>query len=157
MKTAAMIGTVAVFLLAGTGSKGAPDANPSAAPPRDEDIYELLDVMGSMKLMEQVMDQLAVAFGRADPNIPKSFWAEMKKRLQKEDLYKMVAPAYRKNLSSGDVKAMLAFYKTPAGQRVIKVLPAITQETMTVGQAWGEQIARDIAAEAKKRGYKVGI
>jgi len=128
-------------------------AEPSA--PEDKDIYALLEAMGSTKIAEQVFDSLAQSFNQINPNIPPSFWAEMKKAIKTDGLFKLLVPVYRKNLTAEDIKAMLAFYKSPAGQRITKAMPAISQESMVIGQNWGRNVAERITGEAKKRGYKI--
>jgi hypothetical protein len=46
---------------------------------------------------------------------------------------------------------MNAFYESPAGQKVLATLPAITQESMKIGQAWGEQVARRVQQEIQEQ------
>lgn len=128
-------------------------AEPNAA--MEKDIRELMAVTGSAKIAEQVMDALAGSLGKSNPKIPQSFWKEMKKRIKTDDFFQMVIPIYTRHLSAEDVKAMLAFYKTPAGQRVVKAMPAITQESMAIGNAWGQKIAREVIQEARERGYGI--
>jgi hypothetical protein len=41
---------------------------------------------------------------------------------------------YREALTQEDIEGMLAFYRTPAGQAVIKKLPQVTQKTMEFAQ-----------------------
>ena len=130
-------------------------AEPTKDAALEKEIYALLEAMGSAKIAEQVFDTLAQSFNQINPNIPKTFWAEMKKAIKADDLFKLLIPVYRKNLSTEDIKAMLAFYKSPAGQRISKAMPAISQQSMAVGQAWGANVGEKIATEAKKRGYKI--
>jgi hypothetical protein len=121
----------------------------------DRDIYELLDVTGSYALGQQVMRGVLQPIMQASPKIPKKFWDEMLGRFTKDDFYGMLVPIYRKHLQAGDIKALLTFYKTPSGQRVLKSLPLITQESIGAGQAWGQKVIRDITQEARKRGYEI--
>lgn len=39
-------------------------------------------------------------------------------------------PVYRDNLSSDEVQAMIGFYGTPTGQRILEVIPTVTQQMM---------------------------
>jgi hypothetical protein len=128
-----------------------------AQPPKgvDADVHALLDITGSFKIAEQLIDGMAQQLGKANPKIPESFWAEMRKKIKKEDFYALITPIYRRHLSPEDIKGLLAFYRTPLGQRVVKSLPAIAQESMVVGQAWGEKIGRQIVQEARQRGYGI--
>lgn len=128
-------------------------AEPGA--PLEKDVRELLDVTGAFKIGEQMMDGLAAQLSKGDSKIPPSFWKEMKKRIKKDEFYAMIVPIYLRNLTPEDIKTLLAFYKTPAGQRVVKAMPTITQESMVVGQAWGEKIAREVVEQARQRGYGI--
>src|SRR5438132_1347237 len=59
-------------------------AEPSKDAALDQEIYALLEAMGSAKIAEQVFDTLAQSFSQMNPNIPKTFWAEMKKAIKAE-------------------------------------------------------------------------
>ena len=69
---------VIVVLLASSNSLV---AEPSKDAALDQEIYALLEAMGSAKIAEQVFDTLAQSFSQMNPNIPKTFWAEMKKAI----------------------------------------------------------------------------
>lgn len=44
-----------------------------------------------------------------------------------------VVPIYQKHLSKNDLGAILAFYATPAGQKLLNEMPAIMSESMAAG------------------------
>ena len=50
---------------------------------------------------------------------------------------------------------MLAFQRSPAGQRIIAKMPAIMAASQAAGQRWGAQIAEGYIREARHRGYKL--
>ena len=56
-----------------------------------------------------------------------------------------MAPVYDKNLSHDEVKALIKFYTSPEGKRVIAAMPKIQRESMVIGQQWGEKIAQRVA------------
>jgi uncharacterized protein len=69
------------------------------------------------------------------PELPPDFEVRMDKMA--DDLLKgyptdeaidVTIPVYEKNLTSGEVDALIAFYSTPAGQSIVRKLPAITAE-----------------------------
>jgi hypothetical protein len=43
------------------------------------------------------------------------------------------AEIYRKHFTSDDIKALLAFYRTPSGQKFLTEMPALVQESMRAG------------------------
>lgn len=59
---------------------------------------------------------------------------------------------YRKTFSAEDIDAMIAFYETPAGQRMIEKMPALMQNTMEAMQRlivpMLQQMEQDIRNEA---------
>lgn len=154
--TCLSIATLSLILFASLTSGAGVQAEPEGTG-GDQDVYALLEAMGSKTSAVQVIDALSQSFSQTNPDIPKTFWAEIKKSITSDDFLKLLVPVFRKHLSSEDIKAMLAFYRSPAGKRVSQAMPDITRELMPVSQAWGAQIAQRIAAEAKKRGYKMKI
>ena len=61
-----------------------------------------------------------------------------------DDFINMLTPVYKKYLSISDIEEITRFYQTPVGQKYISSLPAITQESMKIGQKLGEEIERKI-------------
>jgi uncharacterized protein len=55
---------------------------------------------------------------------------EMLKNFPREELLQAMVPVYQKHLTKGDVDALVAFYSGPTGQKLLKELPAMTQEAM---------------------------
>ena len=56
----------------------------------------------------------------------------------------LTIPIYQKHLTQEDIAALNKFYDSPAGKKMIKVQPLIMQESMAVGQAWGQKIAQEV-------------
>jgi hypothetical protein len=63
------------------------------------------------------------------------------------------APVYNKYYSQEEIKQLIVFYESPLGRKVIEVTPLATQETMLIGQEWGEKLGQDIVDELLKEGY----
>ena len=73
-----------------------------------------------------------------------------------------VVPIYQKHLTKGDIDALVAFYSSPTGQKMLRELPAIMAETMqammpsiekymeTVRQRIDEQFAQALKQSEKK-------
>ena len=45
---------------------------------------------------------------------------------------------------------MNVFYESPVGQKVLGTLPQITQESMKIGQKWGEDVGRRVQRELEE-------
>lgn len=120
---------------------------------KNDDILKLLRVTGTDKLADQMMDAMIPQFKQLVPDIPDQFWTRFKGKLNIDDLLFACVPAYSKYYSHDEIKQLLAFYESPLGRRMIEVTPLLTQDTMLVGQKWGEQLGMEIANELIKEGY----
>ncbi|UJH91261.1 DUF2059 domain-containing protein [Antarcticibacterium sp. 1MA-6-2] len=61
------------------------------------------------------------------------------------DLYDKLAVVYMESYTEEDVDAILAFYETPVGKKMISETPEITKKSMQIGQMWGMQLQPLIA------------
>ncbi len=130
---------------------------PQTAPAQEADIRELLRVTGMTETvgrqMNQMADQLKPLLERSLPpgdrrhEIVETFTKKFLARANSEALMQQIIPIYAKYMSEDDVKAVIRFYKSPAGQRLLKVMPRMMQESSAVGQQWGENLAREVMDE----------
>ncbi len=120
---------------------------------KQKDIRKLLTLTGSGQLGMQVMTQMMQQFKQAKPNVPEKFWSDFMKKVRVDDLISLIVPIYDKHLSHPEVKDLIGFYQTPTGRKLVRVLPLITQESMTAGQTWGLKIGTAVAEELKRKGY----
>ena len=139
-----------------------------ATPPSKQSVLRLLDAMGSVKTMTQVLDQTiavqAEYFAKLRPDIPADVMADLvsegKKEAKPQELLDLLVPVYQKHFSASEVRALLAFYQSPAGRKLALETPKIATESMQVGQQWGEQIGQRIgeriAQRAAEKGYTLG-
>jgi hypothetical protein len=67
------------------------------------------------------------------------------------------AQIYARHFTEGELTQILAFYKSPVGQKVIREEPRALDETMANAGAWGDALSEEIVAkmraEMKKRGH----
>ena len=136
-----------LFLLIGASTFGI------HAQTKDDDILSLLRITGTDKLAEQVMDAMIPQFQQIVPDIPSEFWDKFREKLDIDDLLFACIPAYDKYYSHDEIKQLLEFYGTPLGKRVIEITPMLTQDTMAIGQKWGEKLGQEIVNELIKEGY----
>jgi hypothetical protein len=75
------------------------------------------------------------------------------------DLIDAVALVYARHFSEPEMRALAEFMRGPVGQKFVEKNPVVFQETMLVGQKFGQQIAGElrekIAEELRKRGHKI--
>ncbi len=82
------------------------------------------------------------------PQVPELFWTKFQQKMNTSDLIEKIVPIYDKYYTLEDLKVINTFYETPTGQKVLSTLPQVMQESMKVGQEWGEKIGRQAAEEA---------
>lgn len=132
-------------------------ANPiqaQEATTKEQDIRQLLELTGSLKLAEQIMDQMMAAFQQNAPGIEKEFWDGFRAEIDTEELVQMTVPIYDKHFTHEEIRGMIAFYHTPLGAKLIEKLPAIAQESMAAGMKWGEEIGQKAVARLQAREEK---
>jgi hypothetical protein len=76
-----------------------------------------------------------------------------------DDLLDKVAAVYAKNFSADELKQLDAFYRGPLGQKFVQKLPAVTQESLAIGQDFGRTIGAEMQQrmieELRKRGHNI--
>jgi hypothetical protein len=156
--------TAILLTLASSGLLGQ-TAAPSEAPASHDDILKLFDVMqirSQMKLvMQQVSEQMKSTgheqVRRMDPNVTDKEIAKLDaisdkvlKEVPVEGLLDDMIPVYQKHLSKPDVDAMIGFYSTPTGQKILREMPAITTEGMQAVQPRLRQVIDETNEKIEK-------
>jgi hypothetical protein len=110
-----------------------------------EDVKKLFDVMASREQMAQMMQQVFAQMRslnrdeikKRHPDVTEEELARMDK--QSEDLMKNfpldemlsdMIPVYQRHFTKSEIEALTAFYSSPAGQKFLHEMPAVTSETM---------------------------
>jgi uncharacterized protein len=80
-------------------------------------------------------------------------------KIRLNDLLGQVAAVYARNFTVSEMRQLVAFYRTPAGQKFLDKGPDVSQETATVSQNIGRAIAGEmhdrIIEEMRKRAQKL--
>jgi hypothetical protein len=110
--------------------------------------------------------QIIDAMRQAVPDLPERVLQSATTIMNEEFAKAVVAPGglvaqmaaiYAKHFTAEDLRALVAFYSTPAGQKALKALPLITQEAAGLGKAWGQQILPTIGAAVQARLRNEGL
>ena len=120
-------------------------------PKKAADIRILLELTGAAAIAKQTVAQMVPSLRTLAPDAPDSFWTEFIDEMKGTELIERIIPVYDRHLSHADVKALIAFYRTPAGKRLIQAMPLITSESMKAGQAWGAEIGRRVMERIQER------
>jgi uncharacterized protein len=107
---------------------------------KKESVDKLMQLTGAGDLGMQMMNQMLPAMQQMLPDAPAAFWETFKQELDANELMQAIIPVYQKHLTEEDIQAILVFYNTPAGKKLISAQPSIMQESMMIGQQWGQKV-----------------
>ncbi len=115
---------------------------------------ELIRISGAVESTDDMMAAYEGQFRMAFPDVPAELWSELFASMNANELVELVIPIYTKHYTREDLVGLIEFYQSPLGQRLIKANPAIMQESMAVGMAWGQQKAAEVFESLRERGYE---
>jgi len=139
--------SIVMFLLCLPAVAQVTTSTPDTNPATKEQIQKLFDVMQireqSHRMMDSVEKQMqAMSTQTIKTRYPQITAAELARanRITEESLRQVpmdaildgMIPIYQKHLSQADVDAMIVFYSSPTGKKLMQEMPAITQEAMTM-------------------------
>lgn len=142
---------VVVMLALSAWGQAPQTTTPPNAPATREDVLTLFDTLRIRQQMERVLaavsgqmqrtmtDMVRKQLPNAKPEELARFDSFMEETQQEaRNVYPVpemlddMVPTYQKHLTHGDIQAVLAFYKSPVGQKLLSEQPAMTQEAMQV-------------------------
>ena len=124
---------------------------------KQADIKKLLGITGASRTGLRVFSQVIGMFQRAHSEVPEAVWIEMVSEAEaKVDDFvtEMLVPIYDKHLTHDDIKGLVAFYETPAGRKLLAVMPQMHQESRQAGEIWGREFARAVQERLAEKGYE---
>jgi uncharacterized protein len=75
-----------------------------------------------------------------------------------EEVTDQIVEVYARHFTGDELRQVTAFYRTPTGQKLLEEMPALMQESMTIGQNFGRTIGAEmqnkVNEELRKRGIK---
>jgi hypothetical protein len=76
---------------------------------------------------------------------------------KRDELLNEVARVYAERFSEQELKALIAFYKSPLGRKMVMDEPTIIDESMRRAQTWGDALSSEVMErfrqEMKKKGH----
>src|SRR6476469_9845402 len=75
---------------------------------------------------------------------------------RRDDLNKELAKIYTARFTEDELNQMVAFYKTPAGQKFSTMQAEVLQASVPVVQAWSRKLSTDMAQRIKEEVAKKG-
>ncbi|MEA2934596.1 MAG: uncharacterized protein QOD74_1242 [Variibacter sp.] len=162
VRRAAALAVVAVAMIGSGALAQQPSAGSMSA------ARELIEAKGVMTMFDPlipgVVETVKGTFLRTNTSLSKEL-NEVAGQLRTEfstkraEVLDEFSKAYAEHFSEQELRAILAFYKTPAGKKVITEEPKILDQGMTRVQAWADKLSETVLsrfrAEMKKRGHNL--
>lgn len=164
LQRAARLAAIAVALVAAN-----PDAHaqqPSAASMLIA--KQLISVTGATTLFNPliagVVEQAKLLYLQQNPGLAKDLneiAAKMRKDLQPRfsEVTNEIAKLYATHFTEQELKAILAFYRSPAGKKMLTQQPIVVDASMKFAQNWANKLSEQVTAkmrdELKKRGHNL--
>lgn len=144
--TCILLGSLTVPLHAQTQpATTTPDIPAPAHPATVEQIHEYFTITHSLDTAHKMMGQMVDAMqATGAPYIPKSFWDDLRSGFATFDLETPLFSAYQKYFSEEDMRSLISFYKSPAGQRFLQAQPLIAEFSREQFRKAGEELGRQV-------------
>jgi hypothetical protein len=113
-----------------------------------------LALSGAREAAEVAIPRVLDSLRAAMPAVPQRFWRDFAKELDASEIVELNVPSYERRFSRDELLAMIAFYMTPAGQKLAKQLPDITNEVMVAGGVWGRAVGERVVKRLAETGYR---
>ena len=151
---------VAAMLVSAVCTRAEAQTAPAEAP-RDSTkialIRQLVTETHAVDLGVTAMQASLPAQRASHPEIPAVFWDRVLTLVQtrRDSLANMFVDIYDRHFSTDELRQLLAFYRTPIGQKLLAETPAMTRESMTAAQAWGVELGMEVARQLAAEGVKL--
>jgi hypothetical protein len=119
-------------------------------------LKKLFRVSHTEETFDAAIKQMFKLYREQQSDIPAEIWTDFEKEMSKtsmDDLVDMLVPVYSKHLTIDDLNELIRFYESPVGRKYAEKNPLIMQESMQVGQEWGQKIGEEFAKKLKEKGY----
>ena len=118
-----------------------------------EHIHKLIAVTGGEKMADQMFDQVAQTMRASMPGSER-FLEDFRKEFDLKRMTDIVIAAYDKNLADEDIEAMLGFYASPAGKRLLEAMPKVMGDMLTGSVEISREIIEKVRAKAESEKAK---
>jgi hypothetical protein len=128
------------------------------------DVDKLLRITGASQLASQVAStvsaQILDGMKKSQPSIPDRALAITREVLDAEfakafsgpqNPMNEMASVYARHFTHDDIRGLLAFYESDLGKKSIQLMPVVLQESMAIGQRWGQAEMPRIMATLQAR------
>jgi hypothetical protein len=119
--------------------------NPADQPATQADVERYLDAIHSHDMLNQMAEAMAKPmhnmvheqYLKDKDKLPPDFEERMTKMMDDmlkdipwDEMMKTTVPVYQKHLTKGDIDALITFYSSPTGQKMLREMPVLMAESM---------------------------
>ena len=136
---------IAVILFLAFSWNGLAQQTDADTPATKEDVQRYLDVMHSHDMMQQMIEAMSKPLHKMlhedylknKDKFPPDFEARMNRMMDDmlksipfDEMMQAMVPTYQKHFTKGELNALVVFYGSPTGQKILHEMPAISAEAM---------------------------
>ena len=133
-----------------TDSPAVSELPPTAHPATADQIREFLTLTHTIESAHKMMSQsIKAARATSAPYYTGGFWDDMEKAVLDVDLVTPIISAYQKYYSQEDMAALITFYKSPVGQRMLAAQPQIALVLQSTLRDAGAEAGRQVGEKHK--------
>jgi hypothetical protein len=88
------------------------------------------------------------------PTVPAETWEEVGQAFDVDQIVELSIPIYMRNFDEKELEQLVAFYKSPLGEKVIERMPLVMQESMVVVENWRQQKLVQVVEQLRSKGYE---
>lgn len=132
-------------------SPSVPNLTPVTNPATAAQVRELLGLTGASRnanlMVGRMIDQMKM---QAPAFFPQDFWTDMRQSFQNLNAQGLMVPYFQKYYSQPDIAKAIAFYRSPAGRRLVAVQPVIMQQTQKIVMQRAQEIGHQVLIRHQK-------
>jgi hypothetical protein len=125
-------------------------ARPSA---EELKVRELLRLTGSVNVGFQMVDKILDTFERSMPQVPKEVWSGFREECDPRELEDAIAPLYLASFTAPELDELLAFYRSPVGEKLLRKQPEIFRASSEAARKWAADLTYRLRERLTERGY----
>lgn len=111
------------------------------------EVRELLRLTGSEDLGRQVMLRMLEIQKDGKSARQREVLDRFATKLDIGELQDKLVRLYAEHFTADEIRALNAFFRSPAGRKYVGEMPAMLQQAMSIGEAWALDKARELNAE----------
>jgi len=133
----------------GVAASGQGENVQPAHPVTAAQVHEILELTGTNTQKREMLDGLLPHLKEMMPWMPSDVVGDLERTLGTADFEGAMVRSFQQHLSTEEAAQIIAFYKSPAGRRMIAVMPAALNEGRDGVAELGQQVTMEVMQRHK--------